>query len=86
MFSVDDGNEPFFSNRSEYVCDEKGLISRVDIRTRLNKLDCNKAPGRDKVSQYILKIALNNYVLCLKLFLVGRWLKVRSQTSGERLT
>ena len=50
MFSVDDGIEPVFSNRTEHVCDENGLISRVDIRTRLNRLDCNKAPGRDKLT------------------------------------
>ena len=55
VFSVDDGIEPVFSNRTEHVCDENGLISRVDIRTRLNRLDCNKAPGRDKLSQHILK-------------------------------
>ena len=55
VFSVDDGTDPAFDERTEQVCDVIGLIKREDIKTRLNKLDCNKAPGRDKVSQFVLK-------------------------------
>ena len=55
VFSLDDGNEPIFENRTEHLCSEEGIISRSDLLARLNRLDCNKAPGRDKVSQHILK-------------------------------
>ncbi len=55
VFSMDDGNEPIFENRTEYLCSEEGIISRCDLLERLNRLDCSKAPGRDKVSQHILK-------------------------------
>ena len=55
VFSLDDGKDPVFVARTEKVCDVIGLIKREDIEARLNKLDCNKAPGRDKISQFVLK-------------------------------
>ena len=55
VFSVDDGSEPFFGNRTEFVCPEEELIIRQDIIDRLNNLNCAKAPGRDQVAQYVLK-------------------------------
>ena len=42
VFSVDDGIEPVFANRTEFICSDE---SRSDIILRLEKLDCNKAPG-----------------------------------------
>jgi hypothetical protein len=55
VFSVDDGTEPVFENRTEFVCDEEEIINRTEILNRLKKLDCNKAPGGDKIPQYVLK-------------------------------
>ena len=55
VFSVDDGIEPVFDNRTEQICADEEIIRRSDIINRLNKLDCNKAPGGDKFSQHVLK-------------------------------
>ena len=55
VFSVDDGLEPNFENRTEFICPDEGIISRSDIINRLKKLDCSKAPGGDKLTQHVLK-------------------------------
>ena len=55
VFSVDDGIEPVFANRTEFICSDESIISRSDIIFRLKKLDCNKAPGGDKITQHVLK-------------------------------
>jgi len=55
VFSMENGNEPIFENRTKYLCSEESIISRCDLLARLNRLDCSKVPGRIKVSQHILK-------------------------------
>ena len=55
VFSVDDGLEPNFENRTQFICSDEGIICRSDIINRLKKLDCNKAPGGDKLTQHVLK-------------------------------
>ena len=55
VFSVDDGIEPVFANRTEFICSDESIISRSDIILRLEKLDCNKAPGGDNITQHVLK-------------------------------
>ena len=55
VFSVDDGCEPVFENRTEQVCSAEELVCRSDIIKRLNKLNSDKAPGIDKVAQSVLK-------------------------------
>ena len=55
VFSVDDGSEPVFENRTDQVCGDEGIISKGDIIIRLNNLDCDKSAGVDKVTQNVLK-------------------------------
>ncbi len=52
---MDDGLEPNFENRTQFICSGEGIICRSDIINRLKKLDCNKAPGGDKLTQHVLK-------------------------------
>ena len=56
VFSVDDDDSvPVFENRTEHVCSNERLISRVDIANRLKSLDPDKSAGVDKVTQRVLK-------------------------------
>ena len=67
VYSVDDGSEPDFENRTEFLCPENNLISRLDIMERLDKLNCTKAPGRDQVTQYVLKNCSEELSLALEI-------------------
>ena len=55
VFSVEDGLEPVFEDRTQHVCSEEGIVLKSDIKARLNRMDCTKSPGRDMVSLYVLK-------------------------------
>ena len=55
VFSVENGFEPVFEERTQYVCSEEGIVLKSDIKARLNRMDCVKSPGRNMVSLYFLK-------------------------------
>ena len=54
VFTVDEGDAQEFGKRTEFTCNGDGIINRQDILVRLNKLNCEKAPGGDGVTQRVL--------------------------------
>ena len=67
VFSVDDGLDTFFENRTNFICCEEELIKRKNIIERLDKLDCNKSSGADGISQFVLKNCSNQISVALEI-------------------